>query len=357
MVEGPLRGERSCQAAGRPVLNRRHCFRLLLAGVAVRPASVLAQDDVWADWASAFVAPDGRVVDALQGGISHSEGQAYGMVLATAAGDEARFESMRTWTEAHLAVRRDPLLAWRWRPGELAETRDYNNASDGDLFFAWALLRGARKWGRADLAERAGVMARSLTEICIADDPRGHGEVLLPAAEHFATPNGLILNPSYWMPLAMHELAAAFDLPRLAAAAEHGAGLLWGVAIDGPVPDWIEVTAAGWRPFRMEGAAVGYEAIRVPLWLVWSGRPAHPAVGRMLASPNRSDASSTADLGTRSVLDARSEPGYRSVLALAECAQGKLSGQQAFTARQAYYPATLHALALTAAREASQTCT
>jgi endoglucanase len=318
---------------------------------------VSAQDAVWADWASAFVAPDGRVVDALQGGISHSEGQGYGMVLATAAGDEVRFEVMSTWTEAHLAVRQDPLLAWRWRPDEPAKLRDYNNASDGDLFYAWALLRGARRWGRADLAERAGVVSRALTEICIAGDPRGEGELLIPAAEHFATPEGLVVNPSYWMPLAMHELAAAFDLPRLAAAAEHGTDLLWDAAVFGPVPDWIEVTAAGWRPHRMDGAAVGYEAIRVPLWLVWSGRPAHPAVRRILASSGPSNGPTIGDVGTGSVLNISSDPGYRSVLALAECTQGRVAEQPAFTASQSYYPATLHALAFTAAREANQACT
>ncbi len=339
------------------MLNRRHCFRLVLAAVAVSPASVLAQDEVWSDWASAFVAPDGRVVDALQGGISHSEGQGYGMVLATAAGDEVRFEAMRSWTEAHLAVRQDPLLAWRWRPEEPAQLRDYNNASDGDLFYAWALLRGARRWGRADFAERAGAVARALTEICISGDPRGEGELLMPAAEHFATPGGLIVNPSYWMPLAMHELAAAFELPRLAAAAENGVRLLWDVATVGPVPDWIEITPVGWRPFHRDGAAVGYEAIRVPLWMVWSGRPAHPVVDQVLVPPDRSNPSPITGLGARSVLDASSDPGYRSVLALAGCAHGRPSEQPAFTVSQSYYPATLHALTLTATREANWACT
>lgn len=338
------------------MLNRRQCLGLVLATAAVQPGSLSAQNGVWTDWANAFVAPEGRVVDALQGGISHSEGQGYGMVLATAAGDEVRFDAMSRWTEAHLAVRQDPLLAWRWRPDEPSQSRDYNNASDGDLFYAWALLRGARRWGRTDLAERAGAVARALTGICIAGDPRGQGELLVPAAEHFASPGSLLVNPSYWMPLAMHELAAAFDLPRLAAAAEHGAGLLWDVATVGPVPDWIEITPAGWRPFHRDGAAVGYEAIRVPLWMFWSGRPAHPAVGRVLVPPDRSILPSMVGLEAPSVLDASSDPGYRSVLALAECARGRPSEQPAFAVSQSYYPATLHALTLTAIREANWTC-
>ena len=38
---------------------------------------------LWQAWRDRFVMPDGRVVDTLQGQASHSEGQGYGMVLAS----------------------------------------------------------------------------------------------------------------------------------------------------------------------------------------------------------------------------------------------------------------------------------
>ncbi len=323
---------------------------MLAAAAAPRPA--WADIAAWDAWAAAFLMPDGRVVDALQGGVSHSEGQGYGMILAAAAGDEPGFEAMRVWTENNLAVRQDPLLAWRWRTDDVDGARDYNNASDGDLFYAWALLRGARTWGRADLADRAAEIAAALIDICLAADPRGEGEFLMPGAERFDSAEGIIVNPSYWMPLAMHDLAAAFNLPRLAAAGEHGAAFLWDVAEAGPVPDWIEVTASGWRPSPLHDAISGYEAIRVPLWLVWSGRPAHPAVRRLPTDPRGTNAFPRTDLATGAVLESSRDPGYGAIVALAGCAASvALSAMPIFTAEQPYYPSTLHLLAMTAATE------
>lgn len=312
-----------------------------------------AQEDPWLLWCEAHLAVDGRVVDAPQGGISHSEGQAYGMLLATVAGDEPRFEAMRAWAESRLAARRDDLLAWRWVPGEPEAVRDYNNASDGDLFYAWALLRGARLWGRDDLADRAGRVAVALADICLAPDPRGEGEFLLPAAEGFRSDDGLILNPSYWMPRALHDLAAAFGLPRLAAAAESGASLLWEVASSGPVPDWLEVTATGWRPSPRHRPVSGFEAIRVPIWLVWSGRAGHPAVIRAQESAGPDGAFRIVDVGTGADAGAATEPGFAAVLRLAACAGEPIP---AYASGQPYYPAVLHLLALAAASEGNRVC-
>lgn len=339
--------------------TRRDCLAAVPAALLAGPA--LGQPDRWTLWAEAFLDPEGRVVDALQGGISHSEGQAYGMVLAAAFGDEARFEAMRGWAEARLAVRRDPLLAWRWVPGEAEGARDYNNASDGDLFYAWALLRGARLWGREDLAARAAAVAGALAGIGLAPDPRGlgtegGGELLLPAAEGFREGGALTLNPSYWMPRAMHDLAAAFDLPRLAAAAEHQAALLWEVAEAGPVPDWLRLDAGGWAPSPRHRAVSGFEAVRVPLWLVWSGRAGHPAVARALESrgPDGSYVIRSVDGSTPSA--AAPDPGYAAVLRLADCASFGAAGEVGAGAPQPYYPATLHLLAAAAAREATLAC-
>ena len=41
----------------------------------------------WEAYKKRFVSPDGRVVDFLQGQISHSEGQGYGLLLAVLQDD------------------------------------------------------------------------------------------------------------------------------------------------------------------------------------------------------------------------------------------------------------------------------
>ena len=85
------------------------------------------------------------MVDTANGGVSHSEGQGYGMLLAQSYGDRQQFDQLWAWTKrGNLQIRKDRLLAWRWRPsgsGDAGAVDDMNNASDGDVLVAWALLQ------------------------------------------------------------------------------------------------------------------------------------------------------------------------------------------------------------------------
>ena len=74
-------------------------------------ASRLAPED-WRSFKAAYLRPEGRIVDTGNGGISHSEGQGYGMLLAEHAGDQETFDSLFGWTE-HVLARKDVAL----RPG------------------------------------------------------------------------------------------------------------------------------------------------------------------------------------------------------------------------------------------------
>ena len=60
---------------------------------------------------AAYVRPDGRVWRPDQGGDTVSEGQAYGLLLAEAAGRDDLFGQIWYWTQAHLQ-RPDGLFAW-----------------------------------------------------------------------------------------------------------------------------------------------------------------------------------------------------------------------------------------------------
>lgn len=66
---------------------------------------------------------DGRVVRRDQGGDTVSEGQAYGMLIAVAVGDEKTFDQIWSWTKKNL-VRDDGLLAWRWDEGRVVDDED-----------------------------------------------------------------------------------------------------------------------------------------------------------------------------------------------------------------------------------------
>ena len=76
-------------------------------------------------------------------------GRATAWCSAAEIGDEDAFRRMMDWSEANLAIRPDNLLAWRWQPDVPGRVADPNNASDGDLFYAWALIRGADRFGQS----------------------------------------------------------------------------------------------------------------------------------------------------------------------------------------------------------------
>lgn len=330
------------------------------------PAPFDPLSPLWDAWKKYHLAPTGRVIDRLQGGISHSEGQGYGLLMAEAVGDQAAFDMILGWAMARLAVREnDKLLAWRWSPADGGTVTDLNNASDGDLFFAWALARGARTFGQDRYLEIADTIAGALVAECIRPCPARPGcLVLLPGQQGFADADGVILNPAYYMIRAMNDLAAATGRGDLALAAADGVALLSTLARDRLVPDWVRVTADGPAPASGKSDAFGYEAMRVPLYLFWSDLQGHPAVARAAAAYQAYFASEDEDTpvvinrDTGAIEDRSVDPGYRALAALAACAHGSDTANlmPAFRAEQPYYPATLHLLALIAQRESQYGC-
>lgn len=267
-------------AAGRRRIGSARLPTWILGVVALAVAAILASTAIrateldpeeWALFRARFITPDGRVVDTGNQGISHSEGQGYGMLLAVAYDDPATFDRLWSWTRQHLQIRGDHLFAWKYDPSAASDpTVDLNNATDGDLLIAWALARGGEEWQRseqvADAARIAGdVLAKAVVRT-------GEQTVLLPGAEGF-TRNGVVtVNLSYWLFPAFAALEQVH--PSMAWERLTASGLrLLDQARFGPLglpPDWLDLgdpprPAAGFAP------VFGYNAIRIPLHLVWAG--------------------------------------------------------------------------------------
>lgn len=319
----------------------------------------------WDAWKAMCLTPEGRIIDGFQNGDSHSEGQSYGLVLAAAFDDMATFDSIMAWTENNLAIRDDSLLAWRWRHDQSPPVPDKNNASDGDLFYAWALSAVAVRYDRADLGVRARLIAADLVRLCVVAHPNGSGaQLFLPAAAGFITDTGPIINPSYYMPRAMREVAAATGTATLARVAEDGIAMMDQMAQTGLVPDWARITATGWQP-PPDGfsANAGYEAMRVPLFAAWSGQAGHAAARRyasasIAAATDTVDATTVFDRTTGQSLEKSPHPGYQAIRGLLSCAGSDTAGAAipAFSTDQPYYPATLHVMALVAQVEMYPQC-
>lgn len=238
---------------------------LLLALAA--PAAVADAD--WTTFKDAFVAGDGRVIDTGQGRISHSEGQGFAMLLAVHHGDRAAFERLWQWTERNLLARDDGLLAWRWEPTR--GVTDRNNASDGDLLVAWALLRAAERWQVDEHRAAARRIAQAVRAKLLRRT--AHGLVLLPGLEGFEKPEGVTVNLSYWVFPALRDIGRADPAPEWDELAATGIAMLrysyfgrWALP-----PDWLRlgerVAPADNFPPRF-----GYDAVRIPVYLIWSAR-------------------------------------------------------------------------------------
>lgn len=268
----------------------------LLAGCSRPPAPVAHRALEPGDWTAfkeAFLRPEGRIIDPDDGEVSHSEGQGCAMILAEAYGDRASFDRLWEWTRTHLQIRpEDKLLAGRWRPGPPAAgaVDDPDNATEGDLLVAWALTRAGVRWKEAAYTAAARVLCREVRTRLIRPSP--FGPVLLPGtAAGFERgpappdrPSGsLVLKPSDWVFPAFPELYRLDPDAAWPGLQQSGSALLRGARFGpGQLPaDRVE-TPLGTPVFavdrRMGARAVGEppvfgdQAMRVPLYLRWSGR-------------------------------------------------------------------------------------
>jgi endo-1,4-beta-D-glucanase Y len=148
-----------------------------------------------------YVTHDGRVQRLDQGDDTVGEGQAYGLLLAAAVGDEQRFDAIWAWTNRNLR-RPDGLISFLWRDGRI---QDPEAAADADVDAARALLVGACRFGRPALRAEALALGRA---IMAHETASLHGTPLL-AAGPWAVEQPVTLNPSYFSPAAFAALGAA----------------------------------------------------------------------------------------------------------------------------------------------------
>ena len=333
---------------------------------AVPLLGALPDAEAWRAYKARFVTEQGRVVDTANGGISHSEGQGYGMLLAVAANDRAAFERIWTWTRANLMVRDDQLMAWRWEPDKRPAVSDMNDASDGDLLVAWALSEAVEAWHDPSHRTAGRRVAVELGRKLILPKA-AHGPLLLPAVAGFGAedrPDGPVINLSYWVFPAFERvglLAPEFDWAglsrsgrRLIEAARFGQARLpteW-VSLGGPAP----------RPADGFAPDFAYNALRIPLYLAWGGALSPDLYAPFLALWAKPDARGLplVDTGNGRPTAWLSETGYAAIPALAACAARgtpfPASLRSARAAQEHYYPVTLHLLALAAVRMRFPAC-
>ena len=349
-------------ADGRPISIAKS------ATAPARPAAtpishLLVPSDQWKAYRERFILPEGRLVDFDSGGVSHSEGQGYGMLLAVMADDRETFDRLWRWTALNLFVRKDNLAAWRWNPGDEPHIRDTNNATDGDLLIAWALARAARVWRSPEYRAAARRISLAVAKLIDASQPAT--PLLPPASFGFSRgqmPDGPVINLSYLV-------FPAFDELKSVAPEVDWTGLLKGSAAlveksrFGPenLPaDWVSVASGQPVPAQFQPAVFGYESIRIPLYLAWSSAGNPKSLSAFAASwqGHKGDDPGVIDLASGHMKQSFGDSGYRGVVALARCASTGEAFPEAATHVDLgrYFSATLHMLSLAAAREKFPSC-
>lgn len=316
----------------------------------------------WRSYAARFIAPEGRVIDNANGGVSHSEGQGYGMLLAAKAGDAARFDALWRWTAHTLQIRKDGLLAWKWDPAAKAVT-DTNNATDGDILVAWALLDAAKRFHRADYAKAGAALAHAVGTRAVLQTT--HGPVLLPGVTGFgpeAQADGPVVNLSYWVFPAFGALAEAAPEVDWSGLRRSGLALLdksrFGTF--GVPTEWESLAGASPQPAAGFPAAFGYNAIRIPLYLALDGGEDARQALRRFAGTWAQTASTTqlVEAHQAPVTVPLGQPGYTLVMATARCVSaGTAVPPEAISTRSdLYFPETLRLLSVIAIQERYSAC-
>jgi len=216
-----------------------------------------------------YVTVDGRVIRHDQGGDIVSEGQAYGMLIAELAADNATTQRIWSWTKQHLQ-RPDGLLSYHAN-GD-GSVLDPQSASDADILIAFALLRYNGPDSSSLHADgkkvAAAVLAHETTQL-----PDGTPVV---AAGPWAVGAVSTIDVSYWMPAVYDKLAALTGDQKWSRAASGAIRLLQQLTDSGKQlpPDWAQLQGGALTAIAAPGGSApvqyGLDAQRVPIWLATS---------------------------------------------------------------------------------------
>jgi endoglucanase len=344
-------------ASGGPGTRFANVAEIIHAAPTVTPAE-------WQRFRQRFIASEGRMIDHERQGITHSDAQGYGLLLAAAARDRATFDRIADFTLREMRTRADGLVSWLYNPRAFPPVIDVNNATDGDILIAKGLIKGAILWNEPRYLEEAIPIVRAIGRNLLQ---RRHGLIVLrPAAFGFGAqnhPDGPLVNLSYYVFGALRLFALVDDRHPWREVWESGLKLSNYASRKpgGLPPDWASLAAESYLlPARRYPRLSSYDAMRIPLHMALGGgvpkryfRPFDKAWniegnGRPVEL----------DLVRKRPLRAMEETGYRAVSSLVACVVRGVPVPQDVTqySNSTYYASTLHLLTLSALRAYHPDC-
>jgi endoglucanase len=292
-----------------------------------RAVSLPCKKPAWPDW-RAFVArhvqDDGRVIDfATADQRSTSEGQSYALMFALIDNDQPMFERVLGWTRHNLMDDQayERLPAWLWGRAADGQWRvlDDNNATDADLWIAYALIEAGRLWNRAGYTS-AGMRKLQLVREQVVVPVPGLGPMLLPGRQGFRNGDRFTFNPSYVPLQILRRFAGADPKGPWRALLTNSAKMIAGSAPAGFAADWIGWDGKAFGVDPAKGGIGSYDAIRVYLWagMLDRGEPLRARLLQDLSGPMgmlRSDGRLAEKIDTvRGVGTGNAPPGFAAAL-------------------------------------------
>lgn len=226
--------------------------------------------DGWSTFKTRFMTSEGRIQDTGNNNVSHTEGQGYAMLMAVYYNDRSSFDSLWRWTQKNLSNPNNGLFYWKYIPGASDPVSDRNNASDGDVLIAWALLKAGNKWNVPAYLQVSDRLQKAIIDRNVITF--AGRTIMLPGAQGFNKTSYVILNPSYFIFPAWRDFAARSHLKVWNALIDDGTQLLSEMRFgDSGLPmDWVAMNADGsMAPATAWPPRFSYDAIRVPLYLHW----------------------------------------------------------------------------------------
>jgi endo-1,4-beta-D-glucanase Y len=145
------------------------------------------------NWKSTFV-KNGTVIRPENGNDTVSEGIGYGMMIAVYMNDQALFQQLYAYWNAHLATGK--LMTWCIPSGGGSCSASGGSATDADTDAAFALLMGSKKWNVASYKTDAMTLIGNIWDNEI--DKTSH----LPTggSNYSNSTSSKVTNPSYFAP-------------------------------------------------------------------------------------------------------------------------------------------------------------
>lgn len=239
-------------------------------GTLAAPPSTANSTTAATRFLSRYVTADGRVIRHDQGGDITSEGQAYAMLIAEAAGRPALARTVWSWTSAHLA-RSDGLFAWHATGA--GNVVDPQSATDADVLIAYALMRYAGPDEAALHTAGRRVAGAALANESVVMPDGAPLPVAGPWAKSGSPPT---VNPSYLMPGVFDALGRLTGDQRWNQAARTSVSLIGELTINGRrLPsEWAQLTGSRLVPAGQPGGGApvqySFAAARTPIWFAAS---------------------------------------------------------------------------------------